>query len=114
MREEIRRERTVELALEGFRWDDLRRWKTAETELKKPIRGIKIVGTEWAEPILINGEDRNPYKTQEWQVRTDAEGFIISEAASGRSTFNPEKNYLKPIPAKEIQLNPNLQQNPNW
>jgi hypothetical protein len=114
MRDEIRRERTVELALEGFRWDDLRRWKTAETELTKAIRGIKIVGTGWAEPILVTGEDRNPYKTPEWQSRTDAEGFIISESVSGRSTFNPEKNYLKPIPAKEIQLNPNLQQNPNW
>ncbi len=30
---EIRRERTVELAFEGFRRDDLRRWKTAETEM---------------------------------------------------------------------------------
>lgn len=28
MRTEIRRERTIELALEGFRYDDLRRWKT--------------------------------------------------------------------------------------
>ena len=31
MRTEIRRERTIELAFEGFRRDDLRRWKTAET-----------------------------------------------------------------------------------
>ena len=29
MREEIRRERTVELFHEGFRLDDLKRWKTA-------------------------------------------------------------------------------------
>lgn len=114
MREEIRRERTVELALEDFRRDDLRRWKTAETELKKAIRGIKIVGTEWTDPILISGEDRNPFKSPELQSRTDAEGFIVSEAASARSSFNPEKHYLRPIPAKEIQLNPNLQQNPNW
>jgi hypothetical protein len=112
MREEIRRERTVELALEGFRWDDLRRWKTAETELPKAIRGIKIVGTEWADPNI--GEGRNIYHEADWQSRTDAEGFILSEAASGRAYFNPEKHYLRPIPAKEIQLNPNLQQNPNW
>jgi hypothetical protein len=114
MREEIRRERTVELALEGFRWDDLRRRKTAETELLKAIRGIKIVGTEWTEPILVDGVERNPYRTEEWQTRTDAEGFIISEPASARSNFNPEKHYLRPIPVKEIQLNPNLQQNPGW
>src|SRR5439155_21508369 len=31
---EIRREQTVELAFEGFRRDDLRRWKTAETEMQ--------------------------------------------------------------------------------
>jgi hypothetical protein len=114
MREEIRRERTVELALEGFRWDDLRRWKTAETELKKSVRGIKIVDTEWTEPILVANEDRNPYKTSDWQSQTDAEGFIVSEPASARSSFNPEKNYLLPIPTKEIQLNPGLQQNPGW
>jgi len=115
MREEIRRERTVELALEGFRWDDLRRWKTAETELKKAIRGIKIAGTEWGtQPIIISGVDQNPYSKPEWQNRTDAEGFIISEAADARSGFNPDKHYLRPIPAKEIQLNPNLQQNPGW
>ncbi|MDR0541667.1 MAG: RagB/SusD family nutrient uptake outer membrane protein [Dysgonamonadaceae bacterium] len=114
MREEIRRERSVELALEGFRWDDLRRWKTAETELVQAILGIKIVGTEWAGPILINGVDRNPYRMPDWQGRTDAEGFIISEAVAGRKNFDPDKNYLRPIPAKEIQLNPNLKQNPKW
>jgi hypothetical protein len=42
MREEIRRERTVELALEGFRYDDLIRWKTAETVLPKDLLGAKF------------------------------------------------------------------------
>ena len=115
MRDEIRRERTVELALEGFRWDDLRRWKTAETELVKAIRGTKIVGTEWAtQPVVIDGTDRNSYPLPEWQSRTDADGFIVSEAASARSSFNPDKHYLSPLPAREIQLNPQLQQNPGW
>jgi hypothetical protein len=114
MRDELRRERTVELALEGFRRDDLRRWKTAETELVKAIRGIKIVGTEWTEPILVAGEDKNPYGLEAWQSRADAEGFLIGEAASARANFNPAKHYLLPLPAKEIQLNPNLQQNPGW
>jgi starch-binding outer membrane protein, SusD/RagB family len=31
MRERIRQERRVELALEGLRWSDIKRWKTAET-----------------------------------------------------------------------------------
>lgn len=35
MRTEIRRERTVELFNEGFRIDDLKRWKTAEMRCRK-------------------------------------------------------------------------------
>lgn len=113
MREEIRRERTIELALEGFRYDDLRRWKTAEYELPTAIKGIKIVGTPWANPIVVEGQDRNPYSDESWQNRTDENGFIIVESASGRS-FNPEKHYLMPLPTKEILINPELKQNPNW
>lgn len=41
MRDEIRRERSIELAYEGFRYWDLLRWKTAEIELPKPILGRK-------------------------------------------------------------------------
>ena len=116
MKEEIRRERTVELAFEGLRWDDLRRWKTAEIELKKPIKGIKVLGTEWIEPILVSGENANPYGGEYFQNRTDENGFIISESSSAtiRGSFNPEKHYLYPLPAKELQKNTNLKQNPNW
>lgn len=113
MREEIRRERTIEFALEGFRYDDLRRWKTAETELPQAIKGIKIVGTPWANPIVVEGQDRNPYTDNSWQNRTDANGFIIVESASVRS-FDPNKHYLMPLPTKEILINPDLKQNPGW
>ena len=44
---EIRRERTVELAFEGFRRLDLRRWKIAETVLPQALRGVKFEGTEY-------------------------------------------------------------------
>src|SRR5690606_41535386 len=67
------RSRTVELALEGFRYDDLRRWKTAEDELPTDVKGIKIVGTPWANPIVVEGQDRNPYSDAAWQNRTDAD-----------------------------------------
>lgn len=113
MREEIRRERTIELALEGFRYDDLRRWKTAEYEIPTDVKGIKIVGTPWANPIVVEGQDRNPYTDASWQNRTDANGFIIVENASGRS-FNAAKHYLMPLPTKEIMINPALKQNPGW
>jgi hypothetical protein len=113
MRQEIRRERTVELALEGFRYDDLRRWKTAEIEMPQAIRGIKIVGTNWTDPVVIEGANRNPYAGEFWQSHTDSNGFIVAEDAASRS-FDPNKDYLRPIPTKEVSLNPKLKQNPGW
>lgn len=107
MRTEIRRERTVELALEGFRYDDIRRWKTAETELPQDIKGIKIKGSAWQSYPL--------YSDPSFQNRTDADGFLISE--TGR-TFDPNKNYLQPLPAREVAFYATngfeLQQNPGW
>lgn len=113
MRTKIRRERTTELALEGFRYDDLRRWKTAEIEMPQAIKGIKIVGTPWSQPIIVEGYDRNPYTDPAWQNNTDENGFIMVERASSRS-FDPNKHYLLPLPTREILINPNLQQNPGW
>ncbi len=102
---EIRRERTVELAFEGFRRDDLRRWKTAETELPQALRGVKFVGTEFQQrdTSLVIGTD----------IKVDAGGFVIAEPASGRQ-FLP-KHYLDPIPLQQIQLSKGtLTQNPGW
>lgn len=99
VREEIRRERTVELFNEGFRIDDLKRWATAEVEMPQDILGVKFTGTEfeteWTAAASIN---------------KDADGCLIME--TGRSWGT--KNYLLPIPADQIQLNPNLGQNFGW
>jgi hypothetical protein len=111
MKQELRRERTIELAMEGFRWDDLRRWKTAETELPADIKGIKVKGSTWTDPVIIECSNLNPYAGEAWQNKADANGFIIVE--SGR-VFNPDKHYLLPLPTKEILINPNLEQNPGW
>ncbi|MBA7524634.1 SusD-like protein P2 [subsurface metagenome] len=102
---EIRRERTVELALEGFRRDDLRRWKTAETELPEAIKGVKFVGTQYETeyPDIISGVN----------IQVDENGFMIAEPASGRQ-FVSAKHYLFPIPLKQIQFSANLEQNPSW
>ncbi len=105
MQTEIRRERTVELAFEGFRRDDLRRWKTAETELKTAIRGIKYKGTEYEELQVLN--DGNP-------GLVDQEGFLIVEPVSSRSFVAP-KHYYYSLPLDELFLNPNLSpNNPGW
>ena len=98
MREEIRRERTVELFNEGFRIDDLKRWKTAETEMPKDFQGIKWTGTEYAT------------KWPNVSYAKNSDGYIILE--TGRKWES--KHYLYPLPTDQLQLNPNLKQNPGW
>lgn len=98
MREEIRAERTVELALEGFRIDDLKRWKTAETEMPQDLLGVQMTGTWFG---------------TNWSNQTrplNDDGCII--LYDGRVWS--EKNYLYPIPSDEYQLNPKLGQNKGW
>jgi hypothetical protein len=105
MLNEIRRERTVELAFEGFRRDDLRRWKLAETVLPQAIKGVKFVGTEY--------QTRYPNLQPGVDIQVDANGFIVAEPASSRQ-FLP-KHYLDPIPLQQIQLSKGtLTQNTGW
>jgi len=97
MRTEIRRERNIELYFEGFRVDDLKRWKTAETELPLPLDGITWTGTQF-------------------QTRWPAISGAIVNGVYRLETARKwaDKNYLLPVPTQQIQLNPNLTQNPNW
>lgn len=98
MRNEIRRERHVELAVEGFRYWDLIRWKTAEVELVKPIIGNFFFKSEFGTATA---------------VKLTADNYILVQEATFRR-FDPAKDYLWPIPINELALNPNLKQNPNW
>ena len=76
--------------------DDLKRWKIAEIEMPQDILGIKKTGTDYAKENL--------------SYSTDLNGCIIVE--TGRKW--EEKNYLYPLPADQLQLNPNLGQNFGW
>lgn len=98
MRTEIRRERTVELFNEGFRIDDLKRWKTAETEMPQDILGIKWTGTEFQTKWAGATKPKN------------TDGVLVME--SGRTWS--ERNYLYPLPVDQLQLNPALKQNSGW
>jgi hypothetical protein len=101
MREEIRRERTVELALEGFRYDDLIRWKIAETVLPQELLGAKFIAADWV------GTNPNTLKL-------NADNILITESAANRK-FQANKDYLYPVPLNEISLSGgNVTQNPNW
>jgi hypothetical protein len=99
MRDEIRRERRTELGLEGERryWD-LIRWKTAEIELPKPILGIRYFPSEFP-------GGGNP--------RLTPEGFVIVQDVDKRK-FNPLRDYLWPLPTRDLGLDLNLTQNPKW
>lgn len=98
MREEIRRERSVELILEGFRIDDLKRWATASTEMPQDQLGVKVTGT-WFEAN---------WPTQAKSL--NSEGCII---LYGERSWS-DKLYLYPLPSDQRQLNPQLGQNPGW
>ena len=98
MLEEIRAERTVELFHEGFRIDDLKRWKTAETEMPGNRVGILWKGTQF-ETAWAN--QSNPL---------DENGCVIKYDGC---VWN-QKNYLYPLPTNELQLNKQLGQNEGW
>ena len=101
MRDEIRRERTVELALEGFRYDDLMRWKLAEVLMPKDLLGAKFIASEW---VGTNGNSLN----------LNADQVLVTEPASTRH-FRADRDYLYPIPVHEITTSGGtVVQNPNW
>lgn len=97
MREEIRRERRIELAVEGFRYWDIIRWKIAEEVLPEPV-----LGSYYFEDGFGTGE---PNLTED--------NYILVQKASTRA-FNPQRDYLWPFPVEELALNKNLVQNPGW
>lgn len=83
----IHQERLIELAFEGQRFWDLRRWKRAEEFLNQDIRGWNV-----------EGEDTETY---------------YNVLFSGRYQFSL-RDYLWPIAEADILANPNLVQNPGW
>ncbi|BDD09450.1 starch-binding protein [Fulvitalea axinellae] len=94
---EIRRERAVELMCDGFRFDDLRRWKMMNDEAAKEKLGRYIVGAEFNNKLPIQGGK--------------AEGYI---SRIGVPPAFPDHYYLHPIPSNQIVLNEKLTQNPGW
>ena len=103
MRTELRRERSVELALEGLRYDDLIRWKEAEIRLPQDVLGARFIAGEWGSVSPGSLEDK-----------LTAQNVLIVEEGTSRF-FDPKKDYLYPIPSNDIaQSRGNVEQNPNW
>lgn len=141
---EIRRERATELIFEGFRFDDLRRWKRGDLfkmswtgmyipDVNKPLdvdhNGVDDVIYYTDDDSLTSAENaaNNPdvYKVQ---VSKDpgAEIIQVHPAGDGQGYYlawytNNEskkvwgpKQYLYPLPVGALNNNPNLEQNPGW
>jgi hypothetical protein len=82
----VRNERVVELAWEGLRLADIRRWRIAHEVMPGRVYGIDYV--ENGQKITAFSDD----------VRV----------------FNTPRDYLFPIPSTERDLNPGLVQNPGY
>jgi hypothetical protein len=88
LREIIKQERLIELAFEGHRFYDLRRWKDAATYYNRPIQG--------------------------WNYRESAsEDYYKVTTVWDKRVFNT-RDYLWPLSTHSIVVNSNLKQNPGW
>lgn len=133
---EIRRERRVELAFEGFRFDDLMRWKAGKLLEKVPeglyfpalgkydltgdgVEDIYLIPSSQSIPAEADKEE-NALGEKLMYYRTgtvdDAgatvylsggdKGTILTTKSMG--TFEEPKFYYRPVPRNEMELNPNL------
>lgn len=138
---EIRRERRIELAMEGYRFDDLMRWgagKLLEQEpqgLYFPGLGKYDLNGDGAMDIILIAQSESIPTGGDKELNekgvpliyyraglqgTDA-GVYLSEGTSGtiqtvreRGTFVDPKYYYRPIPQTHVTVNPNLSQNFGW
>ena len=137
---EIRRERTIELALEASdRWDDIRRWKEGQC-FAQPLRGMyfpgpgeyDLTGDGVVDVCLYKTakapETKAPVAIQIQEIEIDGKyvkyesGIVLSEGDHGfmekhrllTRSFDETRDYLYPIPRGDRDLNKNLTQNPGW
>ena len=119
LRTEIRRERFTELYYENFRFDDIKRWHSAGTDLITNVGGSAYGNaagfvSPWPISIKYTGTQAqlgpNPLAPAPTNAK-DANGNLILDNTARAFA---EKNYLYPIPTQQLTLNPALVQNPGW
>ena len=130
---EIRRERSIELVFEGFRFQDLIRWKKGNL-MTLNWRGIYVPKLDTPmdlnddginDVIFTKSQDLSAGDTKVIDVASTINGVTnsrgITGASSGELTWldnDPrhwdDKKYYYPIPSSALVLNPNLTQNPGW
>ena len=127
---EIRRERTIELALEQpCRSWDMFRWKEAKQCLQvvQPWYGVYIPGLGKYDTSGDSVADvefiqegsvvkiKSGTSVSEVTLSEGTSGYIVAYAAANYGTlWDDARDYLWPIPASQRELNPNLTQNPGY
>lgn len=138
---EIRRERRIELAFEGFRFDDLMRWKAGKLMEQEPeglyfpgLGKYDLTGDGIDDIILIDVSESVPGGGDKEQnslgidlvyyragVQDSDASVYLGEGNSGtvqtvkeRGVFQEPKYYYRPIPATHVTVNPNLTQVFGW
>jgi hypothetical protein len=127
----LRRERRVELAGEGLRLTDINRWyagKVMEMDISK--QGLYIPSLPYVYTVpgrnsvgfgIATTQSEKTSANVRWYY-LDKEEFTLSNTSSGfiRNNgdndrhFDEPKDYYRPIPLKQTQLNPNLIQPYGW
>lgn len=117
---EIRRERRVELAYEGLRFNDLRRWGKLEyadmTKNKKLNMGAWINKADY--PENAEALAKITLCDENGKIVTGNEGYIMPITEVAKMRVMADKDYLYPIPVDQITMYENhgfkLTQNPGW
>lgn len=100
----VRKERLYELANEGFRMTDLKRWKLADKFMNSTLYGRIPRG-------LLSGP---PEIDDDGMVNYSGVANVAQMRVIEKRKFNPARDYLWPIPNIEIVTNKNLEQNPGY
>ncbi len=104
LRSVVRRERKIELAMEGRRLFDIRRWRIAEQVMNGPRYGNSKT------TFLVSPPSIDANTTPDYSAIPNKNILRIVETM----VFDPNKHYLWPIHPVELQTNTALVQNPNW
>lgn len=104
LRNIVRKERKYELAWEGVRLFDIRRWKLAEKVMVGPLLGRIQKGLLATAPVI------DEVGTPNYDNVSNKSQMRVIETR----VFNPARDYLFPLPRLEVETNKLLIQNPNY
>ena len=124
MRQLVRRERKVELILEGLHFVDMRRWKIGDLENEGPSYGYPIALSRDEEGYITSGgyQDATPDMVPNFKKSprhdlndiANYDNYKDKLKVRDRNRFWDDKFYLFPIPQQEIDRNKNLKQNSGY